>query len=72
LERPGRLLLGVVFVAASIACACGGQAADTGHSRADSYQRNNPREGIGVSGDTGKAPRDMPGGGRGSAPPRGK
>jgi hypothetical protein len=57
---------------AQLSAACGGGAAEAGQSRADTYQRNNPREGMGAGGDPGKAPRDMPGSGRGSATPHGK
>jgi hypothetical protein len=70
--RAVRSLAGAAFVVAQLTCACGGEAADTGQSRADGYQRNNPREGIGVNCDTGKPARDMPGSGKGSAPPKGK
>jgi hypothetical protein len=53
--------------------ACGAEAAEAGKSRAETYQRNNPREGLGVNGTDNAAPaRDMPGSGRGSAAPRGK
>jgi hypothetical protein len=55
-----------------VVAACGGESAEAGQSRADTYQRNNPREGMGAGGDPGKAPRDMPGSGRGSASPHGK
>jgi hypothetical protein len=52
---------------------CGGEAAEAGKSRAETYQRNNPREGMGAPGtDSSPPPRDMPGSGRGSATPRGK
>jgi hypothetical protein len=57
---------------AVLAMACGAADAE-GPSRADTYQRNNPREGLGAGGaDPGAPPRDMPGAGRGSATPRGK
>jgi hypothetical protein len=53
--------------------ACGGPSNESPPSRAETYQRTNPREGIAAPpGDTASSPRDMPGSGRGSASPRGK
>jgi hypothetical protein len=64
---------GVVALSlASAMAACGAPSNEGAPSRAETYQRTNPREGIAAPGDTASAPRDMPGSGRGSNPPRGK
>jgi hypothetical protein len=64
---------GVLALAlASSVLACGGPANEGQPSRAETYQRTNPREGIAAPGDTASSPRDMPGSGKGSATPRGK
>jgi hypothetical protein len=71
--RRTALGLYVVLLALGLTPACGGEAAEAGKTRAETYQRNNPREGMGVNGtDPSPPPRDMPGSGRGSATPRGK
>jgi hypothetical protein len=63
----------VAWLLASSSGACVEQGTQGGRSRADTYQRTNPREGMGAGGgDVGKPPRDMPGSGRGSATPHGK
>jgi hypothetical protein len=62
----------VALSLASAIGACGGASNDAGPSRAETYQRANPREGIAAPGNTASSPRDMPGSGRGSNPPRGK
>jgi hypothetical protein len=62
----------VVLALASSVGACGGPSNEAAPSRAETYQRTNPHEGIAAPGDTASSPRDMPGSGRGSATPRGK
>jgi hypothetical protein len=73
---PSRLrgVLALSFAASIVASivACGGPANEGEPSRAETYQRTNPREGIAAPGDTASSPRNMPGSGKGSASPRGK
>jgi hypothetical protein len=65
-----RGVLALSFAASIVAC--GGPANEGQPTRAETYQRTNPREGIAAPGDTASSPRDMPGSGKGSATPRGK
>jgi hypothetical protein len=73
LRLRATLGVGLTVLALGATLGCGGEAAEAGHSRAETYQRNNPREGMGANGsDTSPPSRDMPGSGRGSTTPRGK
>jgi hypothetical protein len=64
------VIAGLLVTLLAAGCVQDGQ---QGRTRADSYQRANPREALGSpGGDVGNPPRDMPGKGRGSETPRGK
>jgi hypothetical protein len=68
--RTATLVLALLLVSLA---ACGAGAADDGSSRTNNARNPNPAAtGIGPSGDMGAAPRDMPGGGRGSTTAHGK
>ena len=65
------LLLALLVV--PLAAGCAADADETGNGRARNATNPNPAAtGIGPNAGVGAAPRDMAGGGRGSATPRGK
>lgn len=67
--------MALVLAAASLALGCADTNgdSDSGRARSPNNAVTNNNQGIGPSGGVGPAPRDMPGGGRGSATtPHGK
>jgi len=63
--------LALLLAPLATGCASGTDADGTTHAD-NPHNTNTPSQGIGPSGGVGAAPRDMPGGGRGSTTPRGK
>jgi hypothetical protein len=68
-----RTALGLALLLAPLAAGCASDSDADGSTHANNpHNPNTPTQGIGPSGGVGPAPRDMPGGGRASATPRGK
>jgi hypothetical protein len=63
--------LALLLVPLAAGCASDTDADGATHAN-NPHNPNTPSQGIGPSGGVGAAPRDMPGGGRGSTTPRGK
>jgi hypothetical protein len=67
-----RIALAFALLVAPLLAACAADAQADGSTHADNPHNPNPTQGLGAGGAVGPAPRDMPGGGRGSSTPKGK